>query len=146
MRNSWTENNPKKDKVLERTSKILNNTYTKPIKENNNAIFSSNSKNIEKNSLNNEDIIFKKERSKYNIENGLENEKENDNFKPKSKFTPFLLLITLSLDGLFEGIAVGIQMEMNGILFLATAIISHKWAEAFTLVIFLYLIYLFNFF
>ncbi len=48
--------------------------------------------------------------------------------------TPYLLLVALSLHGFFEGIALGVQPEVNGTLFLAFAIVAHKWAEAFTLV------------
>jgi zinc transporter ZupT len=42
------------------------------------------------------------------------------------------------MHGFFEGIALGIQEQTNGTLFLAFAILAHKWAEAFTLVNLLY--------
>ncbi len=134
------EPNPNFDKVLERTSKILSKSFN----EKEDLLDSTNVKNNEITSFNHNDNLEKKRKSKHTSEIGLEN--DIDDFKPKSILTPFLLLIALSLHGFFEGIALGIQMEMNGVLFLATAIISHKWAEAFTLVIYLYLIYLFNFF
>ena len=49
--------------------------------------------------------------------------------------TPFLLLLALSMHGFFEGIALGVQQTIEGILKLAFAILAHKWAEAFTLVL-----------
>ncbi len=43
-------------------------------------------------------------------------------------------MIALSMHGFFEGMALGIQPELDETLFLFFAIIAHKWAEAFTLV------------
>jgi len=54
-------------------------------------------------------------------------------FNPKSNLTPYILLTALSIHGLFEGIALGLQKKPKDALFLAIAIISHKWAESFTL-------------
>jgi zinc transporter ZupT len=54
-------------------------------------------------------------------------------FNPKSNITPYLLLIALSVHGLFEGTALGVQKEMKDAVFLGIAILAHKWAEAFTL-------------
>jgi zinc transporter 1/2/3 len=54
-------------------------------------------------------------------------------FVPKSNLTPYLLLVALSFHGLFEGVALGLQGGVKDTLFLFIAIISHKWAEAFTL-------------
>ncbi len=54
--------------------------------------------------------------------------------KPTSNLTPYLLLIALSFHGFFEGLALGIQTHVKDTLFLAIAILAHKWAEAFTLV------------
>jgi zinc transporter 1/2/3 len=61
------------------------------------------------------------------------------NFKPKSNFTPYLLLIALSIHGLFEGIALGVQEDFRDIFFLLLAILAHKWAESLTLVKYYYL-------
>jgi len=80
-----------------------------------------------------------------------------EEFIPKSNITPYLLLVALSFHGLFEGIALGLQKGNQETLFLFIAIISHKWAEAFTLgisfskaqtekVTFVRLILLFSFF
>ena len=55
-----------------------------------------------------------------------------------SSLTPYLLLVALSLHGFFEGIALGIQEEVNSTLFLSFTIIAHKWAEAITLVSIIY--------
>lgn len=54
-------------------------------------------------------------------------------FKPSSNLTPYVLLIALSIHGLFEGIALGLQQDDQSTIFLAIAILSHKWAESFTL-------------
>jgi len=53
--------------------------------------------------------------------------------KEISNFTPYILLIALSFHGFFEGIALGLQESNKEALFLYIAIISHKWAESFTL-------------
>lgn len=54
-------------------------------------------------------------------------------FNPKSNLTPYVLMVALSIHGLFEGIALGLQEEFQQILYLGIAIIAHKWAESFTL-------------
>lgn len=54
-------------------------------------------------------------------------------FNPSSNFTPYLLLIALSIHGLFEGTALGVQQTFKDSLFLTIAIIAHKWAESLTL-------------
>lgn len=61
---------------------------------------------------------------------------EHHHFLAKSNFTPYLLLIALSVHGFFEGIALGIQPSFNDVVILAIAIVAHKWAESFTLVYF----------
>jgi len=42
-------------------------------------------------------------------------------------------MIALSIHGLFEGTALGVQHDLKDAIFLSVAIISHKWAESFTL-------------
>jgi zinc transporter ZupT len=54
-------------------------------------------------------------------------------FTPKSNLTPYILLTALSLYGLFEGVALGLQKDFKSTIFLGLAILSHKWAESFTL-------------
>lgn len=44
-----------------------------------------------------------------------------------------ILLVGLTLDGFFEGIAMGIQTDFIGIFNLYMAVILHKWAEALAL-------------
>jgi zinc transporter 1/2/3 len=56
-----------------------------------------------------------------------------EEFVPKSNITPYLLLAALAFHGLFEGVALGLQNGYQSTSFLFLAIISHKWAEAFTL-------------
>lgn len=54
-------------------------------------------------------------------------------FNPTSNLTPYILLVALSIHGLFEGTALGVQTSLKDTLFLAAAIIAHKWAESFAL-------------
>ena len=53
--------------------------------------------------------------------------------KPASSMTPYILLIALSLHGLFEGTALGVQSKAKDAIFIAVAILAHKWAEGFAL-------------
>ena len=54
-------------------------------------------------------------------------------FNPKSSLTPYILLVALSFHGFFEGTALGIQSDSKTTIYLLIAILSHKWAESFTL-------------
>jgi len=101
------------------------------------------------------DIAEKEKTGKESHESHVQGAGEE--FVPKSNITPYLLLVALSFHGLFEGIALGLQKGNKETLFLFIAIISHKWAEAFTLgisfskaqtdkVTFVRLILLFSFF
>ena len=54
-------------------------------------------------------------------------------FHPTSLMTPYILLIALSLHGLFEGTALGVMTRMRTTIFLFAAILAHKWAESFAL-------------
>lgn len=60
---------------------------------------------------------------------------EQPPMKLGSNITPYLLLLALSLHGFFEGVALGVQSTVGSCLKLVFAILAHKWAEAFTLVI-----------
>ena len=53
--------------------------------------------------------------------------------RPASSMTPYILLSALSLHGLFEGTALGVQAKTNDTIFIAVAILAHKWAEGFAL-------------
>jgi zinc transporter ZupT len=118
------------DRALTKSSIILSRTFTKAHDEED-LLLMVNPKNM--NALKANDLEIRKSFINSGIDSNDPHEKLLD-FKPKSSLTPFLLLIALSLHGFFEGIALGIQSEFNGVLFLAAAILSHKWAEAFTLV------------
>lgn len=63
----------------------------------------------------------------------INSNKENNIAEPKSNLTPFLLLAALSFHGFFEGTALGLQPNTQSTISLMIAILSHKWAEAFTL-------------
>lgn len=58
---------------------------------------------------------------------------EKHSFTPTSMITPYVLLIALSLHGLFEGTALGVMTKFRSVLFLSIAILAHKWAESFAL-------------
>jgi zinc transporter 1/2/3 len=68
-----------------------------------------------------------------NEENRRKSSFVQHHFNPKSNITPYILLIALSIHGLFEGTALGVQQSLNDTVFLGIAIISHKWAESLTL-------------
>jgi zinc transporter ZupT len=82
----------------------------------------------EKDGLNSEKIEVLKEEGKTKKTSFVQH-----HFNPKSNITPYILLIALSIHGLFEGTALGVQKHLNDTVFLGIAIISHKWAESLTL-------------
>ena len=51
----------------------------------------------------------------------------------KKKLSAFILLLSLSIHGLFECLALGIQTDYKNTLLLFIALMIHKWAEAFAL-------------
>ena len=75
-----------------------------------------------------------------NEQNNIKNEnsymhKEHKShiFNPTSNITPYILLIALSIHGSIEGIALGVMNKIKECSILFTAILLHKWAEAFAL-------------
>ncbi len=114
MRNSIIGTNPehKQDTALKRASMILSNNFAKSFRDNEDMNLMVNPKNVD-----------------------VEDNKDLPVQAPSSSLlTPLLLLTALSLHGFFEGMALGFQGGVRDSLFLATAILAHKWAEAFTLV------------
>ena len=100
--------NVKPDKNLMIASKILDRN--------------SSTSNINKN----DDLYLK--------ENNSSNKINNDHiFNPTSSITPYILLIALSVHGIFEGIALGVMNTIKECSILFSAIILHKWAAAFAL-------------
>ncbi len=65
--------------------------------------------------------------------NQLENKVKEQNPVSKGGLRSYLLLLALGFHGLFEGISLGIQSEIEGTLFLFLAIALHKWAASLTL-------------
>jgi zinc transporter 1/2/3 len=104
-------NNIKPDKNLMIASKILDRNSSK------------NVKNIQDNLNVNEDIS--NNQIKHNINEHV--------FNPTSSITPYILLIALSVHGIFEGIALGVMNTLKECSILFSAIILHKWAAAFAL-------------
>ena len=108
MSSQGNNNNIKPDKNLMIASKILNRNSSQT------------------NNKHNDDII------NNNIE--INNEHINDHtFIPTSSITPYILLIALSVHGIFEGIALGVMNTIKECSILFSAIILHKWAAAFAL-------------
>jgi zinc transporter ZupT len=116
-RNSIIQNVPedKQDPVLKRASLLLTKRFSKNIY--NDLDLLTNSGGI------NQDELKHIEKHDHQHEVKVSG----------SLLTPILLLISLSLHGFFEGMAMGFQGTLKDTLFLACAIIAHKWAEAFTL-------------
>ena len=104
--------NQKPDKNLMIASKILNRNSSLPHLNSNNDLYSNPNNNI--------------------IEVNNEN-KNNHVFNPTSSITPYILLIALSVHGVFEGIALGVMNTVKECSILFSAIILHKWAAAFAL-------------
>ena len=77
--------------------------------------------------------IVKEETAEVSKPQAQEAHVDMHHFNPKSNLTPYILLIALSVHGLFEGTALGIQKNFKDCIFLGIAIVSHKWAESFTL-------------
>ena len=101
-------NNVKPDKNLMIVSKILD-------------------RNSSKSNINKNDDLYLKE-------NNCSNQINNDHvFNPTSSITPYILLIALSVHGIFEGIALGVMNTIKECSILFSAIILHKWAAAFAL-------------
>ena len=74
------------------------------------------------------------EENKNNLEQIEFNKEHKDHiFKPTSNITPYILLIALSIHGSIEGIALGVMNTLKECSILFTAILLHKWAEAFAL-------------
>jgi zinc transporter ZupT len=68
--------------------------------------------------------------------NSIDLEKPAHNMDGLSKISNvnlFVLLIALSIHGIFEGIAMGLQKHKDDFIVVYIAIICHKWAESFTL-------------
>jgi len=60
-------------------------------------------------------------------------ETETEEILKQGGLTPYILLLALSLHGIFEGIALGVLNHSNEVIMLFIAIIAHKWAESFAL-------------
>lgn len=111
MSSHGENNNIKPDKNLMIASKILErNSGIIPEEKNNDLYLDHNKISIER------------------IDN-----QNNHVFNPISSITPYILLIALSLHGIFEGIALGVMNTFKECSILFSAIILHQWAAAFAL-------------
>ena len=104
--------NQKPDKNLMIASKILNRNSSHPHLNSDKELYSDPNNNV--------------------ID--INNDNKNDHiFNPTSSITPYILLIALSVHGIFEGIALGVMNTVKECSILFSAIILHKWAAAFAL-------------
>ena len=104
--------NQKPDKNLMIASKILNRNSSRPHLNSDKDLYSDPNNNV--------------------ID--INNDNKNDHvFNPTSSITPYILLIALSVHGIFEGIALGVMNTVKECSILFSAIILHKWAAAFAL-------------
>ena len=87
---------------------------------------------VEENENSNDDIIRPSNISKVSKYLTETTEAFNLELK-KKKLSAFILLLSLSIHGLFECLALGIQTDYKNTLFLFIALMIHKWAEAFAL-------------
>lgn len=60
-------------------------------------------------------------------------EHHHDHSKKPAGLTSYILLLALGFHGLFEGMALGIQSDVQSTLSLFLAIVAHKWAASLTL-------------
>ena len=116
MSSQGVNNNVKPDKNLMIASKILDR----------------NQKNTKRsdNDIQHNDLYL--ENNKIDIEKN-DVHAHNHIFNPTSSITPYILLIALSVHGIFEGIALGVMNTIKECSILFSAIILHKWAAAFAL-------------
>ena len=134
---SAEQNLENKDKIEGLLNENEDSDDSKPsiVKPNDNSL--DNINNLSTSSFEKSDFIFESpDNPRTSVDpNTLLNEqinKENLNLK-KKKLSAFILLLSLSIHGLFECLALGIQTVYKKTLFLFIALMIHKWAEAFAL-------------
>src|SRR4051794_3101430 len=62
-----------------------------------------------------------------------EHEDEEKKKGPCCNFTPFVLMLALSIHSIFEGLALGLETNLTSAIDLMVAILLHKFAEALSL-------------
>ena len=134
---SAEQNLENKDKIEGLLNENEDSDDSKPsiVKPNDNSL--DNINNLSTSSLEKSDFILESpDNPRTSVDpNTLLNEqinKENLNLK-KKKLSAFILLLSLSIHGLFECLALGIQTVYKNTFFLFIALMIHKWAEAFAL-------------
>ena len=60
-------------------------------------------------------------------------EEKTKHDKKHDSFTPYLLLVALSIHACFEGLALGLQGSLSEIFYMFLAISFHKWVEALSI-------------
>ena len=79
-------------------------------------------------------VEMKDKENNENVPETQEEEHDHEHHEHKSSgITPYLLLLALGFHGFFEGMALGIQSDIQSTLSLFLAIVAHKWAASLTL-------------
>ncbi len=82
----------------------------------------------------NSDMIYQKNKNDHFEYNHSHSHEQTKGIANKmSNVTPYLLLVALCLDGLFEGIAIGVQQTWKNVIFVALAVVLNKLSVAFGL-------------
>ena len=74
-----------------------------------------------------------KDEKKDHEENDHEHDHDHEHHKKSSSITSYVLLLALGFHGFFEGMALGIQSDVQSTFSLFLAIAAHKWAASLTL-------------
>ena len=69
----------------------------------------------------------------HDHEHDNDHEHDHEHHKKSSSITSYVLLLALGFHGFFEGMALGIQSDVQSTLSLFLAIAAHKWAASLTL-------------
>ena len=79
-------------------------------------------------------VEMKNKENNENEPETQEDEHDHEHHEHKSSgITPYILLLALGFHGFFEGMALGIQSDVQNTLSLFLAIAAHKWAASLTL-------------
>jgi zinc transporter ZupT len=113
------------DRSLLRSSQILTRTFNRG-RNNPDMDLLVNPQNSDMNQKKGKDYV-----PAVNHSHSVEQPKELA--KKMSNVTPYLLIVALCLDGLFEGIAIGVQTTWKTVSFVAFAVILNKLSVAFGL-------------
>lgn len=121
------------DSDIEKNYDYHNNRLSSNEKEEDNPV---NNNNINSSDKSIPQVEYKDERQ-HKSNNSTINLSMSSNseevYLKKRQLSAFIMLLSLSIHGLFECLALGIQTNYKNSLFLFIALMIHKWAEAFAI-------------